>query len=144
MQLSAFALLATLASTAGWTPTCVSDISEFDFYSTSPQKFHFGSREQVAGAYRLVIEAIGDPKWYAKPTLFYVTKAYTQFTKAECAGDKCEAMDILTGLQQCSYGAQSEADTCYPIAAVYQSRMYCLLEPSLEEFDASNPFRPFE
>lgn len=144
MQFSALALLMSLVSSAGWSAGCVSDMSEFDFNDMSPQKFHFGTREEVSGAYELLIEAVGDPKWYDRPTLFYVTGGFTQFTKAECAGDKCRGMDILTGLQQCAFGAQSGADACHPIAAVYQSRMYCLLEPSLEEFDYDNPFVPFQ
>ncbi|MEO9339908.1 hypothetical protein ABFT80_20995 [Mesorhizobium sp. SB112] len=144
MQLSTIALLAILASSSGWAPNCISDKADFDFYETSPQKYAFGTREQVAQAYELLVDAVGNPRWYAKPTLFYVTGAYTQFTRAECEGDTCNAMDFLIGLQQCSAGAMSAADTCYPIVAIYNSKMYCLLEPSHEGTDADQPFRPYE
>jgi hypothetical protein len=144
MQLMTFALFVVLALSSGWTPSCISEEADFDFYATPTQKFAFGTREEVTQAYERLVEVVGNPKWYSKPTLFYVTGADTQLTRAECAGDKCDAMDVVTGLQQCSYGAQSAADVCYPIAAVYNSKLYCLLEPSHEGADADKPFRPYE
>jgi hypothetical protein len=76
--------------------------------------------------------------------VFYVTRDFSHFTQSECSGDKCRGMDILIGMQQCAADPGSNGTVCTPIAAVYQSRVYCLLEPSLEEFDFDNPFRPFE
>ncbi|MFF2321970.1 hypothetical protein ACFVTJ_13030 [Agrobacterium sp. NPDC058088] len=144
MQFITFISLIVLASSSGWTPSCTSDEAEFDFYAARPQKFAFGTRDEVAQAYERLVDNVGNPEWYSKPTLFYVTGAYTQFTKAECAGDKCDAMDVFNGLQQCSSGAQASADTCYPIAAVYNSKLYCLLEPSREGTNSSEPFHPYE
>ncbi|MFF2321969.1 hypothetical protein ACFVTJ_13025 [Agrobacterium sp. NPDC058088] len=144
MQFSALALLVTLASPSGWSPSCVTDVSEFDFLRTSPTNFAFGSRNDVSAAYQKLIEVIGDPAHFEKPTLFYVTKDFSHFTKSECSGDKCRGMDILIGEQQCAADPGSNKTACTPIAAVYQSRVYCLLEPSLEDFDAENRFRPFQ
>ncbi|MEO9339909.1 hypothetical protein ABFT80_21000 [Mesorhizobium sp. SB112] len=144
MNPAAVALLTTLVSSAGWTPSCITDRSEFDFYSTSPTNYAFGAREDVSKAYKTLVEEIGDPANYEKPTVFYVTRDFSHFTQAECAGDKCRGRDIVFGAQQCAVDLGSNGTACTPIAAVYQSRAYCLLEPSLEEFHADNPFHPFE
>jgi hypothetical protein len=144
MNLAALALLTTLVSSAGWSPSCITDRSEFDFYSTSPTSFAFGAREDVSKAYKNLVEEIGDPANYEKPTVFYVTRDFSHITQAECPADKCRGRDILIGEQRCATDPGSNGTACIPIAAVYQSRAYCLLEPSLEEFHADNPFRPFE
>jgi hypothetical protein len=141
MQLSTIAIAAVLASSTGWTPNCIAELSDFDFYSTSPQNSYFGARKNVSRAYDLLAEEIGNPERYDKPTVFYVTHDFSRFSSSECPGEKCSGRDIFAGMQQC---ARATGLLCHPIAAVYQSQMYCLLQPSLEEFDYYNPFRPYE
>lgn len=143
MPLTTLALATALASSSGWAPSCVTDRSEFDFMSTSPTTFSSGSRKDVSEAYRKLVEEIGDPANYEKPTLFFVSRDFTHFTQKECAADQCRGLEILTGIQQCAAESESGGEACLPIAAVHQSRAYCLLEPSLDEFDADDPFHPF-
>lgn len=146
IRFSVFALtfLTTLASANDWTPSCATELSEFDYISTSPQKFHFGSRKNVSSAYEALAKRIGRPENHAKPTLFFVTNDFSRFTHSECAGEKCRGMDVLLGEQKCGLDPESKGARCTPMAAVYKGRMYCLLEPSLEEFEFDNPFRPYE
>lgn len=52
-------------------------------------------------------------------------------------------MEVLEGLQQCGEGGMSKKDACYPLAVVYDGKLYCLLYPGQGDFDSSKPFVPY-
>ena len=121
--------------------TCIIDKQDFDFMETSPVKFHRGSIEQVKSVYQALLKQIGDPAIYGGTSLFYVISGIAGFSQAYCPEGKCTGTDILNGLNKCSVNNNIG---CYPVAAIYNEKLYCLLEPAVNEYHGDKPFDPFE
>ncbi|MGO4447619.1 hypothetical protein AB4Y96_01735 [Phyllobacterium sp. TAF24] len=121
--------------------TCNSQIEKFDFMQTSPQKFYGGTVEEVRSAYKKLTDKIGNPSIYGRTTVFYVASDFSTFSQSYCDTEKCRGLDILEGLQKCS---SSNNKACYPIAVIFKSNLYCLLEPALKYNSGDKPFEPFK
>jgi len=121
--------------------TCIADKQNFDFMQTSPTKFHRGSVKEVNAIYQALLKRIGDPAIYGGTSLFYVTSNAAGFSQAYCKDEKCRGTDILNGLNKCS---TLNNTGCYPVAAIYNKKLYCLLEPAVSEYHGDKPFDPFE
>jgi len=121
--------------------TCIADKQDFDFMQTSPTKFHRGSVEEVKAVYQALLKKIGDPAIYGGTSLFFATSDGAGFSQAYCAEGKCKGTDILNGLQKCS---ANNNIGCYPVAAIYNKKLYCLLGPAVSEYHDDQPFNPFE
>jgi len=127
--------------------SCVTDPEKFDFTDDSAQLFHSGTEDQVRKSYGVLREVVKDPSQYGRTTIFYATNKYENITSSYCQADKCNGMDILKGLQDCSHNGRNASDACFPLAIVYKGNLYCLLQPSLEnytnkkEFSTLDPFK---
>lgn len=121
--------------------TCIADKQDFDFMQTSPTKFHRGSIKQVKSIYKALLKRIGDPTIYGGTSLFYVTSNASGFSQAYCKEDKCRGTDVLNGLNKCSV---LNNIGCYPVAAIYNKKLYSLLEPAISQYHGYEPFNPFE
>ena len=121
--------------------TCIADKQDFDFMQTSPTKFHRGSITEVKSIYKALLKRIGDPTIYGGTSLFYVTSNASGFSQAYCKEDKCRGTDVLNGLNKCSV---LNNIGCYPVAAIYNKKLYCLLEPAMNQYHGYEPFNPFE
>src|SRR5690606_24394395 len=121
--------------------TCIADKQDFDFMQTSPTKFHHGRSEDVKSVYQRLLKRIGDPAIYGGTSLFYATSDGSAFSQAYCQQGKCTGTDILNGLNKCSV---MNNVGCYPVAAIYDQKLYCLLEPAVNEYQGDKPFDPFE
>jgi len=138
LTLSVFLMMAMSTARA---QTCIADKQDFDFMQTSPTKFHRGSVKDVKAIYQALLKQIGDPAIYGGTSLFYVISGIAGFSQAYCTEAKCKGTDILNGLTKCS--ANNNAG-CYPVAAIYNKKLYCLLEPAVNEYHGDKPFDPFE
>lgn len=143
---------ALLSSTLIWVSnvdaaSCVLDPHKFDFMDGSAQVFRSGSEEQIKQVYGVLKDVVKDPSKYGASTIFYATNNYHSITSSLCEKNKCSGLDILKGLQNCSANGREKADACYPLAVVYNDKLYCILQPSLDNYTGKKPvsmLNPFE
>ncbi|MBO0128824.1 MULTISPECIES: hypothetical protein [Rhizobium/Agrobacterium group] len=121
---------------------CETDPAKFAFTSDTPSTFNMGEKRDVDRAYAALAGALGPLDSYPKTRIFY-SKGYEGVRDYDCKDEKCRAMEVLEGLQQCGAGGMSKKDACYPLAVVYQQKLYCLLYPGQPDFDPSKPFVPY-
>lgn len=121
---------------------CETEVSKFDYTNDTPSTFSFGDKSDVDKAYKKLAETVGYLDMYSKPVVFF-SKGYTGITQYFCPGEKCTSQDIGKGFSICSARGMSAADSCYPLAVVYHSKMYCLLYPSGEAPDPKRPFKQY-
>lgn|SRR5690606_25127401 len=140
-HLSIILVLFLIVTNVARAESCVSDKNDFDFMATSPTKFHFGKIESVKSAYGNFIDYIGDPGVIGGSSIYYITSDFASFSHAYCEDTKCTGLDILNGLNYCSMYSNKG---CYPLAAIYNGKLYCLLDPSPKYYHSSGPFNPFE
>ncbi len=138
---SIFSFMLMMLMNSALAQTCIADMTSFDFMQTSPNKSHVGSINEIKSTYKKFIEKIGEPTIYKKTSLFFVTSDFENFSQTHCEGEKCRGTDILKGLNECSLENNKR---CYPIAAIYKQKLYCLLEPSFNEYHDYKPFNPFD
>lgn len=131
----------TMTESSALAQTCIADKQDFDFMQTSPTKFHRGSVEEVKSVYQRLLKRIGDSTIYGGTSLFYTTTDGSGISQAYCQQGKCRGTDILNGLNKCSV---LNNIGCYPVAAIYNKKLYCLLEPAVNEYHGDKPFDPFE
>lgn len=121
---------------------CETDPARFTFTSDSPGTFNLGTREEVDTAYAALARHLLPLQRYPKTRLFYA-KGFSRILGYDCKAAKCTSMEVLEGLQQCGAGGMRREDACYPLAAVHQNRLYCLLYPGQKHVDPSRPFVPY-
>lgn len=138
----AAAFAVALIVTPAHAVTCVVEGSEFTFqergYGTI---FGHGTQANADIAYRLLKRELGNPADYKKPVIFY-TKAAREIVRHECAGEKCTGTEMQLGWKACSEGAKTSDEICLPLAVVYDSKLYCLLQPN-PPFDPNKRFVPY-
>ena len=125
-------LLSLTCATQAHAIDCETDPAKFAFSEDPLTPFYFGTQAEVDRAYQTLKEKIGPLDQYDKPTVFY-SKGYNRLAQHTCSGDKCNVPDIGKGFSACSAGGMSAADVCYPLAAVHQSKLYCLLAPAAKK-----------
>jgi hypothetical protein len=123
--------------------SCIIDPKQFDFISSSPQLFYAGSEKQVRSIYDLLQKRLGDLSDQESAKLFYTTGSFSRISTSGCEGEKCSGMDIMLGLQACTAEAANSPEICYPLAAIYKGKLYCLLAPALDNYDEQRPFSEF-
>jgi len=121
---------------------CETDPAKFAFTSDTPSTFNIGEKQDVDRAYAGLAAVLGPLDSYTKTRIFY-SKGYEDIRDYDCREEKCRAMEVLEGLQQCGAGGMTKKDACYPLAVVYKQKLYCLLYPGQQNFDPSKPFVPY-
>lgn len=122
---------------------CVTNPRHFDFVNTSAQIFYFGTEQDVRGIYGKLEDELDSSGIPAEATVYYAKGRFNNIVKSSCVGEKCTGSDILNGLQNCSSGPPSPDNTCYPLAAAYKGKLYCMLAPGLDGYGAEKPFKDF-
>jgi hypothetical protein len=138
-------LITALSCSSALALSCETDVSNFEYTDDRPAIFNFGTRADVDKAYSKLAETVGSLDIYPKPTVFF-TKGYDKLTQYNCSGGKCSSQDIGEGFSICVASPRSPGESCYPLAVVYNNKMYCLLYPGTGSSDvgtSDGPYIPF-
>tara|TARA_B100000378_G_C18045824_1_gene411950 strand:+ start:1269 stop:1796 length:528 start_codon:yes stop_codon:yes gene_type:complete len=123
--------------------SCETDLSKFDFMETSAFKENRGTRDQVTYAYDVLANNIGELDSYPNTTIFYI-RSLGQIAEFRCPKERCTGTDIsYTGMLDCQRIVDNKQLTCLPLAAVYNGKLYCLLQPSLKPGEPYREYVPF-
>jgi hypothetical protein len=136
------ALITALSCSSALALSCETDVSTFKYTNDKPTTFNFGTRAEVDRAYLKLAETVGSLDIYPKPTIFFA-KGYDKLTQYSCPGDKCSSQDIGEGFNICVASPRDPSESCYPLAVIYMSKMYCLLYPGNGSSDAGNSAEPY-